>query len=177
MGGLMSDDDEFLHAVSEHLDLVYNLARRLTRSRPAAEDLVQETYLRALRGWRRRPPEDVRAWLATICLNTARTGYRREAARPAEVLDPDAGVTLVSAHDTAAEAISAAVRDQVHQAMWQLPAAQREAITLMDLCGFTAAQVATMTGTPRGTILARVHRGHKRLAALLQQQGVTPGEA
>jgi RNA polymerase sigma-70 factor (ECF subfamily) len=64
----------------------------------------------------------------------------------------------------------------VHRALWQLPAPQREAITLMDLCGFTAAEVATMTGTPRGTILARVHRGHKRLAALLQRQGVPPGE-
>jgi RNA polymerase sigma-70 factor, ECF subfamily len=65
----------------------------------------------------------------------------------------------------------------VHRALWQLPSPQREAITLMDLCGFTAAEVAAMTGAPRGTILARVHRGRKRLAALLQRQGVTPGDA
>jgi RNA polymerase sigma-70 factor (ECF subfamily) len=90
-------DEEFLRAVGEHLDLVYNLARRLARSRPQAEDLVQETYLRALRGWRRRRPDDVRAWLATICLNAARAGYRRDAAGPAEVLDPDAGSTVASA--------------------------------------------------------------------------------
>jgi RNA polymerase sigma-70 factor (ECF subfamily) len=63
----------------------------------------------------------------------------------------------------------------VHEALWQLPAAQREAITLMDLCGLTAAQVATMTGAPRGTVLARVHRGHKRLAELLEE--VAPGDA
>jgi RNA polymerase sigma-70 factor (ECF subfamily) len=170
-------DEEFLRAVGEHLDLVYNLARRLARSRPQTEDLVQETYLRALQGWRRRPPEDVRAWLATICLNIARAGWRRDAARPAEVLDPDAGAAAASAHDTAAEAMSGAVREQVHRALWQLPAPQREAITLMDLCGFTAAEVATMTGAPRGTILARVHRGRQRLAILLQRQGVTPGEA
>ncbi|HEV8567399.1 MAG TPA: sigma-70 family RNA polymerase sigma factor [Actinoplanes sp.] len=173
----MTSDDEFLQAVGEHLDLVYNLARRLTRSRLQAEDLVQETYLRALRGWRRRPPEDVRAWLATVCLNIARAGWRRDGTRPVEVLDPHAGATVVAAADTAAEAITGVVRDQVHRALWQLPVAQREAITLMDLCGFTAAEVATMTGTPRGTILARVHRGHKRLAALLAQQGVKPGEA
>lgn len=171
----MSDDD-FLHAVNEHLDLVYNLARRLARSRPHAEDLVQETYLRALRGWRRRPPDDVRAWLATICLNTARAGWRRDATRPAEILDPHAGALDTSPHDTATEAIGELLRDQVHRALWQLPAAQREAITLTDLCGFTAAEIAAMTGTPRGTILARVHRGHKRLATLLHQQGVTPGD-
>jgi RNA polymerase sigma-70 factor (ECF subfamily) len=170
-------DDEFVQAVGEHLDLVYNLARRLAPTRAQAEDLVQETYLRALRSWRRQPPHDARAWLATICLNVARAGWRRQAARPAEVLDPNAGTTEASGHDTATEAITATVRDQVHHALWQLPAAQREAITLMDLCGFTAAEVAAMTGTPRGTILARVHRGHKRLAALLQQQGVAPGEA
>jgi len=169
-------DEEFLQAVGEHLDLIYNLARRLARSQSQAEDLVQETYLRALRGWRRQPPDDVRAWLATICLNIARAGWRRDQARPAEVLDPDAGTTVVSGQDTAAEALDEAVRDQVHRALWQLPAAQREAITLMDLCGFTAAEVATMTGAPRGTVLARVHRGHKRLAALLRQQGVTTGE-
>jgi RNA polymerase sigma-70 factor, ECF subfamily len=173
----MSNDDEFLHAVGEHLDLVYNLARRLARSRPHAEDLVQETYLRALRGWRRQPPDDVRAWLATICLNIARAGWRRGGVRPDEILDPYAGASVVSPHDTAAEAIGGVVRDQVHQALWQLPAAQREAITLMDLCGFTASEVAIMTNTPRGTILARVHRGHKHLAALLRQQGVTPGDS
>ncbi len=166
-------DDEFLRAMNEHLELVYNLARRLTRSRLQAEDLVQETYLRALRGWRRQPPDDMRAWLATICLNAARAGWRSESVRPVEVLDPDAGTTRTSHSDTAGEAISGLIRDQVHRALWQLPSAQREAITLMDLCGFTAAEAAAMTGTPRGTILARVHRGHKKLVELLQRQGVT----
>jgi RNA polymerase sigma-70 factor (ECF subfamily) len=170
-------DDEFVAAVGEHLDVLYNLARRLTRTRPQAEDLVQETYLRALRGWRRQPPRDVRAWLVTICLNIARAGWRREQARPGEILDPHVGAAAVSGHDTAAEAITGTVRAQVHRALWQLPAEQREAITLMDLCGFTAAEVAAITGSPRGTILARVHRGHKRLARLLEQQGVVPDEA
>ncbi|MEV4714184.1 RNA polymerase sigma factor [Micromonospora sp. NPDC049374] len=166
-------DDEFVEAMHEHLDLLYNLARRLTRSRSQAEDLVQETYLRALRGWRRRPPDDVRAWLATVCLNAARAGWRYGSVRPVEVLDPDAGTTVTSGSDTAGEAMSGLVREQVHRALWRLPAAQREAIALMDLCGFTAAEVAAMTGAPRGTILARVHRGHKKLAELLHRQGVT----
>jgi RNA polymerase sigma-70 factor, ECF subfamily len=59
--------------------------------------------------------------------------------------------------------------ETVHEAMLQLPAEQREAVTLMDLCGFTAAEVATLTGTPRGTVLSRVHRGHRRLAKLLEE--------
>jgi RNA polymerase sigma-70 factor (ECF subfamily) len=155
--------------------MLYNLARRLTYSRPEAEDLVQETYVRALRGWRRRPPDEVRPWLAAICLNTARSTYRHRGARPSEILDPQPGLNVASPLDTEATAMAHIVGETVHKALWQLPAAQREAITLMDLCGFTAAQVSTLTGAPRGTILARVHRGHKRLAELLEE--VAPGEA
>jgi RNA polymerase sigma-70 factor (ECF subfamily) len=167
-------DEEFLQAANEHLDMLYNLARRLTSSRPEAEDLVQETYVRALRGWRRRPPDQVRPWLAAICLNTARSAYRYREARPPEILDPHPGLDVASPLDTANAALSNVVGEAVHQALWQLPAVQREAITLMDLCGFTATQVSNLTGAPRGTILARVHRGHKRLAQLLEE--VAPGD-
>jgi RNA polymerase sigma-70 factor (ECF subfamily) len=168
-------DEAFLQAATEHLDMLYNLARRMTSSRHEAEDLVQETYVRALRGWRRRPPDQVRPWLAAICLNTARSAYRYRGARPTEVLEPQPGVDVASPLDTAAAAIARIDGDAVHHALGQLPAAQREAIILMDLCGFTAAQVAGLTGVPRGTILARVHRGHKRLARLLEE--VAPGES
>lgn len=171
MTGLMSDD-EFLRAVAEHLAVVVNLAHRLSRSRQQAEDLAQETWLRALRGWRRKRPDDVQAWLVTICLNTARDGYRHDKARPIEVLDPDVGIAAASALDTAEQALAMVVRDTVRQALRQLPPSQREAITLMDLYGFTAAEVAAMTGVPRGTVLARVCRGHRHLAVLLRQQSV-----
>ena len=54
-------DEQFLQATLDHLDMLFNLARRLTSSRQEAEDLVQETYVRALRGWRRRPPSGRRS--------------------------------------------------------------------------------------------------------------------
>lgn len=166
------DMDDVGQVLQEHLEMVHALARRLTRSRPEAEDLVQETCLRALRAWHRGAPDDPRAWLATICLNTARSAWRRPV-HTREVLDSDAGGDAVSPHDTAAAAIARTVRDEVHRALWQLPEAQREAITLMDLCGFTASQVGQMLDVPRGTVLARVHRGHKRLVNLLEREGVT----
>jgi hypothetical protein len=100
--------------------------------------------------------------------STARADYRRDLARPVEVLDPEAGTTLVSPLDTAEQALAMVVNETVRRALQQLPTVQRRAIALMDLYGFTATQVAAMTGAPRGTILARVHRGHKRLATLLQ---------
>jgi RNA polymerase sigma-70 factor (ECF subfamily) len=167
-------DEQFLQAVLDHLDMLYNLARRVAGTRQEAEDLVQETCVRALGGWRRRPPDQVRPWLAAICLNTARSAYRHRDARPFEVLDPDTGLDVASPANTEATALANVMRSAVHEAMWQLPVAQREAVTLMDLCGFTAAQVSTMTGAPRGTVLARVHRAHKRLAELLEE--VAPGD-
>jgi RNA polymerase sigma-70 factor (ECF subfamily) len=54
--------------------------------------------------------------------------------------------------------------------MWDLPEEQRVTITLMDVDGFTAAEVAAITGAPRGTVLSRAHRGRKRLARLLEEQ-------
>jgi len=155
------DQEAFLQMTLAHLDVVHALARKLVRHQ--AEDLVQETWLRAYAAWPKGPPRDPRAWLVTICLNTARSWYRRDAARP-EVLHKGAGATEVSPSDTAAEAIGRVRAQSVHDALWMLPEPQRIAITLMDLAGFTAREVAELTGSPRGTVLARVHRGRKALA-------------
>lgn len=161
------NDDAFLEEALPHVDMLYTLARRLTSSVQDAEDLVQETFARALAGWRRRRPHAMPAWLATICLNMARSNYRRRRARPAEVLEAEQR-DVPSGRDTADEAIGALDADAVHSALEQLPRQQREAIVLMDLCGFTAAQVGTVLRVPRNTVLSRVHRGHKRLADLLE---------
>jgi len=163
-------DEDFLRATLGHLDLVHSLARRLMPSREAAEDLVQETYLRALQGWRKQPPDAVAPWLATICLNTGRSTFRRAAVRPVEILDADAGRDVSAPADVERQVIGRLDAEAVHRALWRLPEAQREAITLMDLCGFTAAEVAEMIGSPRGTVLARVHRGHKALAELVREE-------
>lgn len=170
--------EAFLQVTLAHLDAVHALARRLVRGQ--AEDLVQETWLRAYAGWPAGGPQDPRAWLATICLNTARSWHRRDAARP-EVLveNPDLG-GADQAPDPASVAVDRLRADAVHEALWRLPEAQRVAITLMDLAGFTAREVAELTGAPRGTVLARVHRGRKQLAAHLHRHGPAaplPGRA
>lgn len=169
----MRDDEQFLEVFTAHLDRIHNLARGLTATVQDAEDLVQETCLLALRGWRRRPPLDPAAWFATICLNAARSGYRKRLARPSEVSADEWLAAMADPQDTARAALAALDGERVRAAISQLPPAQREAITLMDLCGFTASQVASMLQCPRGTVLARVHRGRKALAALLPDgQGV-----
>ena len=162
-------DDEFLQEALVHLDLVYNLARRLTATREDAEDLVQETYAKAVEGWRRKRPERISPWLVTICLNGARSRHRRRSVRPAELLAEDPGADVPSTSDTAEQAIGAMDADAIHEAMSQLSQEQREAITLMDLCGFTAAQAGEILRVSRNTVLSRVHRGHKRLVVLLEE--------
>jgi RNA polymerase sigma-70 factor, ECF subfamily len=158
--------EEFLAATLPSLDLVYNLARRMAAERDEVEDLVQETYLRAFEAWvRRRRPRKVEPWLATICLNAGRSRLRRawnrEIPTDSEPLVPDPA----SVEDEVMREIR---RSVVHDALSRLPPEQRTAIALMDLSGFTAAEAARITGAPRGTILARVHRGRKKLAELLE---------
>ena len=171
----MATGDEFLAATLPALDLVHNLARRMVPSRADAEDLVQETYLRAWQAWvAGRPPRRVEPWLATICLNLGRDRARRAATRlevPSEQLPDLAGPT-----DVETEALDRVRLAQVERALWALPEAQRLAVTMMDLGGFTAADAAQLLGRPRGTVLAWVHRGHKELARLVhEQQGARYG--
>jgi RNA polymerase sigma-70 factor (ECF subfamily) len=162
--------DEFLAATLPALDLVYNLARRLVDA-SQVEDLVQETYLKAYGAWLdARRPRNAKAWMATICLNTGRSWLRRVSARAEwSVADPP---HIPAPFDIEEEALRAVSRDRVHEALWKLPEAQRVAIVLMDLGGFTAAETAKITGSPRGTVLARVHRGRKRLLQVLAPEVV-----
>jgi RNA polymerase sigma-70 factor (ECF subfamily) len=165
----MAADDEFLRATLPGLDLVHSLARRFVPQRADAEDLVQETYLRAWQAWTSgRLPRRVEPWLATICLNAGRDWVRRSRSRREESV-PE-GWEAADGADVELEAIDRVRRAQLDRALWALPTEQRVAITLMDVGGFTAAEVAGMTGSPRGTVLARVHRGRKALARLVQQQ-------
>lgn len=109
--------------------------------------------------------------MATICLNAARSSYRRSAARPVEIAAEDWLLARVDdGAETARSALAAIEARRVREALAQLPAPQREAIALMDLGGYTAAQTAAITGAPRGTVLARVHRGRKALARSLAHE-------
>lgn len=169
-------DDDFTEAFLAHLDMLHHLARGLTDTPQDCEDLVQETCLLALRGWRRRPPDNPGAWLATVCLNAARSTYRRRSVRPREVMADSWLVGQPDDADTATSALSAVDVARVRGALRRLPLPQREAITLMDLAGLTAAATASIVGAPRGTVLARVHRGRKALAVLLREGQEVDGD-
>lgn len=160
----------FLEAALPHLDALYRLARHLTPSQPAAEDLVQETYLRAYAAFGSHRGPSTKAWLAAICLNLARSEGRRRTRRVVE--EP------LGEHDLAASeavddlAVRRVERARVQRALAGLPEEQRVAVVLMDLVGHTAAEVAELLGCPRNTVLSRVHRAHRRLAQALRSEDV-----
>lgn len=170
----MNAHHDFLNATIPALDLVYNLARRMVHSPVLVEDVVQETYVKAFEAWASgRKPRAVKPWIATICLNVGRSYWRKASTRYESLGDelPDGAGT----DDVEAQAITNVQREMVHRALWKLPDEQRISITLMDIDGFTASEVAKIMEVPRGTVLSRVHRGRKRLAGLLEERVRTHG--
>jgi RNA polymerase sigma-70 factor (ECF subfamily) len=157
----------FLEAALPHLDAITQLARHLTGQRCDAEDLVQETYLRAYAHFDEYRGGSMRAWLAAICLNAARSEGRRLARRPRELLDAKPEPPTASEDPVTDTALASLDASMVRAGLASLPEPQRLCIVLMDIAGYTASEAAALLGCPRGTVLARVHRGRVRLANIL----------
>lgn len=166
--------EDFLDVAMPYVDAIWNLALRSTRDRGRAEDLVQETYLRAFAAFESYRGGDPRSWLVAICLNAARSQARAARVRPVEELSTDIVDLRSVAPDASAAALRSIESDALHAALAQLPDPQRISIVLVDLVGLTAQHAADLLGCPRGTVLARVHRGRRRLAVLLIEAGVRP---
>jgi RNA polymerase sigma-70 factor, ECF subfamily len=176
------DDDHraFLDATLPYMDVVYQVARHAAGDGQEPEDLVQETYLRAYAAFGSYRGENTRAWLAAICLNAARSEARRRRRRPWEVpaqalLDTLPTARADEAPDVADVVIAGLDAQAVSRCLARLPEPQRLCIVLMDVAGYTARETAEALGCPRGTVLARVHRGRRRLAQLLAEAGVAHG--
>ncbi len=180
---MSGDHRAFLDATLPYLDVVYQVARHATGDGQDPEDLVQETYLRAYAAFGSYRGENTRAWLAAICLNVARSEARRRRRRPWEVparslLDAlpvaraDGGEGAADVADVVIAGLDARA---VSRCLALLPEPQRVCIVLMDVAGYTARETADVLGCPRGTVLARVHRGRRRLAGLLAEAGVNHG--
>jgi RNA polymerase sigma-70 factor (ECF subfamily) len=160
----------FLEAALPHLDAVYRVARHAARDHHHAEDLVQETYLRAFAAFDSHRGPSTRAWLVTICLNLARSDGRRRARRVVETAMPEPYEPEAPGVSVPEKAMANIDRAEVSRALAQLPDEQRLAIVLMDLTGHSALEVAEMLGCPRNTVLSRVYRGRQRLTSLLVQE-------
>jgi len=151
-----------------HLDSAHNLARWLTGASHEAEDLVQEAYLRALTFFDSFHGEDGRAWLLAI-VRHACYDWLRKRRRQAELLEPAEEVDLApdSAPDPEVQQLRQADRRQVQAGLERLPAEYREVLVLRELEGMSYRQIARVADVPVGTVMSRLARARKRLAAEL----------
>jgi len=158
------------------IDSLYRTALRLTRSPADAEDLVQDTYLKAFRAADSfEPGTNLRAWLFTILHNTARN-RARDRARDNVTIDSEtvdqAADLLTSGGDADATPEALLMRDtlmpELQAAIDALPEAFREAVWLRDVEEFSYAEIAAMLHIPAGTVMSRISRGRRMLFDRLQ---------
>jgi RNA polymerase sigma-70 factor (ECF subfamily) len=160
------------------LDQLYGAARRLTRNRADAEDLVQETYLKAYAAFGSfQGGTNLRAWMYRILTNTYIDGCRRRDRRPEG--NPTEEITdlqlIRAARHTATELRTAEVEaldrlpdNDVKAALERLPEGSRMAVYLADVEGFAYKEIAEIMRTPVSTVVSRLHRGRRRLRLLLR---------
>lgn len=181
----------FEESVVPHLEYLYSLALRLTGQRSDAEDIVQETLLRAFRAIDTlREPERARFWLTKIQYSAWHDRHRREGEHDGDLSLDDERFSLF---DTLVEDDPFPYSDRLHldfldlfdeqrvcEALQRLHPAHRTALVLAYVYGFKAREIAELTGSPLGTVLARTRRGRRQLERALwdhaKERGLLRGE-
>lgn len=187
----LSDDDRrarFAQEALPYLDRLYSAAMRYTRDPVDAQDLVQETMLKAYRAFHQfEPGTNLRAWLYRVLHTTFISMYRKASRRPAENLTDE--VDDYSLYDdvrgrgfdpVAAEVLDGLTADVVKQAMADLPEAFRLVVYYADVEGFSYKEIAEILEVPMGTVMSRLHRGRralqKQLADYARERGLIVDE-
>jgi len=166
------------------LEPLHHHAMRMTRN--DAEDLVQETMVKAYAGFRTfQPGGNFHAWLHRILINTYISGYRKQQCRPVQYpIDDVAGAQLANIPNRASglrsaeeQALEKLGDNRIRAAMQALPEQFRLAVYYADVEGFRSREIADLMRTPLGTVMSRLHRGRRLLRRLLadgaQQGGYT----
>ncbi len=185
----MADQATFSEQAMPLMDSLYGAAMRMTRNKSDAEDLVQETYLKAYRGFGGfTEGTNLKAWLYRILTNTYINIYRKKQRRPdetdlAEVEDLYlyrrlGGLEAATAGRSAEEELlDLFAESEVKDAMESLPENFRMAVLLADVEGFSYKEIAEILDIPIGTVMSRLHRGRKALQKQLYEFAVARGLA
>ena len=169
--------ERFERDVLPLLTSLYGAAMRMTRNRSDAEDLVQETYLRAYRGFAGfQEGTNLKAWLYRILTNTFINTYRKKQREPYQGTIDDLedwqlggaeSTTATSSRSAEAEAIDHLPDSAVKDALQSIPEDFRLAVYFADVEGFSYQEIAEIMKTPIGTVMSRLHRGRRLLRELL----------
>jgi len=170
----MADPATFADAAMPLMDQLYSAALRMTRNATDAEDLVQETYLKAFRGYERfEEGTNLKAWMYRILTNSYINRYRAKQRRPDETDLSDVedmylyrrlGGEQSDVGTSAEEAFLSTVTDNsVKAAIEAIPENFRIAVLLADVEGFAYKEIAEILDVPIGTVMSRIHRGRKAL--------------
>jgi len=183
----MADRSTFSDVAMEHMPALYSAALRMTRNPADAEDLVQETFLKAYRSFDSfQEGTNLKAWLYKILTNTFINSYRAAKRRPekADVEDVEdlylyhrlgGGQGNVVGRSAEEEMFDRFTDDEVKAALESLPETFRMAVLLADVEGFSYKEIAEITDVPIGTVMSRLHRGRKALQKALAEFAVAHG--
>lgn len=158
----------FEQIVLPHLDAAYNLARWLVRNQQDAQDIVQESYLRAFKFFPGFQGGDPRAWLLKIVRNTSYSFLEKN--RPeslADEFDEQIHATEPGASDAEAEMVRGVESRMLHDALDALPVNFREIVILRELEGMSYKEIAEVVNVPIGTVMSSLARGRERLREIL----------
>jgi RNA polymerase sigma-70 factor (ECF subfamily) len=158
-----------------HLDGMFGAAMRLTRNPADAEDLLQETFLRAFSAYDSfEPGTNLKAWLYRILMNTYISSYRKQKRSPQTVSSDEVEDFSLYRHiiddggrTPEAEVLASIPDEEVKNALEELPEQFRVAVLLADVEGFSYKEIADITQTSIGTVMSRLHRGRKALQKAL----------
>jgi RNA polymerase sigma-70 factor, ECF subfamily len=187
----VADTVNFERDAMQYAPQLYSAALRMTRNPADAEDVVQETFLKAYRGYGTfKEGTNLKAWLYRILTNTYINRYRKQQRRPAEVelgelqdlyLFKRLGEESGAERSTEESVLETMVDSDIKEALESLPEKFRMPVLLADVEEFSYKEIAEILDVPIGTVMSRLHRGRKalqkKLWSLAEQRGLTgPGK-